>query len=468
MNYIEAKQFIESTKKYGSVLGLESIKTLLNEMGNPQNNLNIVHIAGTNGKGSTMAFLSSILMTAGYKVGRYSSPAVFEDDEIIQINNQNIEKLQLADIISKIKEKCQNIFETKGFHPTSFEIETALAFEYFSRNNCQIVLVECGMGGESDATNVFEKNLCSIISDISLDHTAFLGDTIEQIAIVKSGIIKKKCPVVIASQSKEATDVIINKANQKNSPYICAKVADLSFDGNKNNVKYKATNQKEYNATINMLGTYQKNNVAAAIEAALTLDGKTITTKATTVLNGEINESDFGLDGIMVTTKPQKLTLNIEPFIEEGISKAQWKGRMEIISKRPLFIIDGAHNPGAVSQLSDSIDLYFTNKRITFIMGVLADKDFEEESRIISKKATNIITVTPNNKRALSGEKLAETVLKYNKNVQYIEQIYKAVEIAFNQVQSGDSDMILAFGSLSHLKDIKQAVIAQKERTIDV
>ena len=217
-----------------------------------------------------------------------------------------------------------------------------------------------------------------------------------------------------------------------------------------------------------MLGTYQKNNVAAAIEAALTLDGKTITTKATTVLNGEINESDFGLDNVMVTTKPQKLTLNIEPFIEEGISKAQWKGRMEIISKRPLFIIDGAHNPGAVSQLSDSIDLYFTNKRITFIMGVLADKDFEEESRIISKKATNIITVTPNNKRALSGEKLAETVLKYNKNVQYIEQIYKAVEIAFNQVQSGDSDMILAFGSLSHLKDIKQAVIAQKERTIDV
>ena len=217
-----------------------------------------------------------------------------------------------------------------------------------------------------------------------------------------------------------------------------------------------------------MLGTYQKNNVAAAIEAALTLDGKTITTKTTPVLNGEINESDFGLDGIMVTTKPQKLTLNIEPFIEEGISKAQWKGRMEIISKRPLFIIDGAHNPGAISQLSDSIDLYFTNKRITFIMGVLADKDFEEESRIISKKATNIITVTPNNKRALSGEKLAETVLKYNKNVQYIEQIYKAVEIAFNQVQSGDSDMILAFGSLSHLKDIKQAVIAQKERTIDV
>lgn len=427
MNYNEAKQYLKEVNKYGSVLGLKSITTLLKEMGNPEKSLKVVHIAGTNGKGSTMAFLNSILMEAGYKVGRYSSPAVFEEDEIIQINNQNIEPNSLGEIITHIKEKCDYIAKTYGFHPTPFEIETALAFEYFKRKNCDIVLVECGMGGATDATNVFHKVLCSIIANISLDHTAFLGDTIEEIAMVKSGIIKANCPVVVAKQQKEICDVIREEAEKKNSHIVMAKEAQLDLGNGENIVTYRASNGKEYKANLKMLGTYQGKNVATAIEVALILEKK---------------------------------GYNTEKYIKNGIENAVWKGRFEIISKQPLFVIDGAHNPGAIEELVKCIDLYFTNKRITFIMGVLADKDFEKEAGLIANKGENILTVTPNNARALDGKKLANTISKYNQNVQYVESIDQAVEKAIDLVNSKKSDMILAFGSLSHLNDINQAVKA--------
>lgn len=176
MNYTEARAYLNEANKYGSVLGLESITRLLEALGNPQNELKVVHMAGTNGKGSTLAFVQSILIEAGYQVGRYSSPAVFEYEEIIQINGSNIEKEALADIITDIKDKSEKIQECYGFHPTPFEMETAMALEYFKRKQCHIVLVECGMGGASDATNVFQKVLCSVITSISLDHTAFRGD----------------------------------------------------------------------------------------------------------------------------------------------------------------------------------------------------------------------------------------------------------------------------------------------------
>lgn len=436
MNYTEARRYLKEVNKYGSVLGLESITTLLDALGNPQKELKVVHIAGTNGKGSTLAFIQSVLVEAGYQVGRYSSPAVFDDDEIIQINGANIEKDALADIVTLIQEKADKILAKYGFHPTPFEIETAMAFEYFRRKKCDIVLVECGMGGAGDATNVFDKVLCSVITSISLDHTAFLGETIEEIAEVKAGIIKSFCPVVIANQSEKAEGCIKNIAKERKAEFIQAGQAQLTIPNDvsdkirvKNHIIYRATNRKIYQTDIQMLGTYQSLNAATAIETLLRLES-------------------YGYQ--------------LEEYIELGLSKAMWNGRMEIISEEPLFIIDGAHNPGAVKELRDSIDLYFTNKRITFIMGVLADKDFAQEAELIADKAENIITVTPNNSRALDGKKLAETLSVYHKNVQYMDNIRKAVSAAMDFVRKGQTDMILAFGSLSHLKDIKQAVKAER------
>lgn len=436
MNYTEARNYLKEANKYGSVLGLDSITILLDALGNPQKELKVVHIAGTNGKGSTLAFIQSVLVKAGYQTGRYSSPAVFDDDEIIQINGRNIEKEELADIVTLIREKADIILEKYGFHPTPFEIETAMAFEYFRRKKCDIVLVECGMGGADDATNVFEQVLCSVITSISLDHTAFLGETIEEIAQVKAGIIKPYCPVIMAKQSEKAVNCIKNIAQEKGAEFVQAGQAQLTAQNHpsdmksvKNSINYRAANGKKYQANIKMLGTYQSINAATAIETLLCLE-------------------NYGYQ--------------LEEYIEQGLSKAMWNGRMEIISEDPLFIIDGAHNPGAVKELRNSMDLYFTNKRITFIMGVLADKDFAQEAELIADKAENIITVTPNNSRALDGKKLAETLSVYHKNVQYMDNIRKAVSAAMDFVRKGQTDMILAFGSLSHLKDIKQAVKAER------
>lgn len=429
MNYREAGQYLQEINKYGSVLGLKSITTLLEALGNPQKDLHVVHIAGTNGKGSTFAFVESVLTEAGYKVGRYSSPAVFEKDEIIRINHRNIEKDAFAVIVTLIKEKADGILKKFGFHPTVFEVETAMAFEYFKRENCDIVLVECGMGGESDATNVFDKVLCSVIASISLDHTAFLGETLEEIAKIKSGIIKDNCPVIVAKQNKNALEVIKRTATQKKANVILSDIAAVEIKDGKNHLSYQATNQKKYEADIRMLGTYQGVNAATAIEILLCLEKK---------------------------------GYQVEKYIEQGLSKAYWNGRMEIILENPLFIIDGAHNPGAVKELRNSLDLYFTNKKITFIMGVLADKDFCQEAEIIAGRAENIITVTPNNTRALDGRELAEMISRYNHCVHYADSIHIAVKQAIDSVQKGDSDMIIAFGSLSHLGDIKQAVKAER------
>lgn len=429
MNYSQAMKYLEKTNQLGSVLGLESIQKLLELLGNPQKELKIVHVAGTNGKGSVISFLQNILMQAGYKVGRYSSPAVFNNREIIRINNVYIEEQQYADILSDIRDKCIQMVEEGLAHPTSFEIETALAFMYFKQRQCDIALIECGMGGESDATNVFDKVLCSIITTISLDHIGVLGDTVSEIAKVKSGIIKKECPVVVSRQDSVVQKVLQQKAKENKSNIIIANPVDNFWIENmRTHFEYTANDNTKYTLTLKALGTYQIKNAVTALEAALVLDNK---------------------------------GFKVKKYIESGIYNTKWEGRLEIIHKEPLIVIDGAHNPGAVEELKRTMDLYFTNKRITFIMGVLADKDFDREAAIIAKRANNIITVTPNNPRALDGRILAETIKKYNRNVIYTDNIGEALRIAKQSVMDKKSDMILAFGSLSYLGQLKQENIRQ-------
>lgn len=454
MNYSEAREYLKNVNKLGSILGLNTIKELLKRLGNPQNELKVVHIAGTNGKGSIMTFVQNILMESGYKVGRYCSPAVFNEREIIRINNEYISEEQSADLLTRIKEKCDSMYSEGLPHPTSFEIETAEALMFFKEQNCDIALIECGMGGETDATNVFEKVLCSVIATISLDHTQFLGSTIEEITKVKSGIIKENCPVVMSKQTGEAESVIKKVCKQNNSELIIPTEQDfenVEIDGLTTKVTYKASNNKEYILNLQALGTYQIKNAKTAVEVALVLD-KALTEK-TNICDESDNNNSTGMKNNINNSGN-----TIEKNIKKGIEKAVWPGRMEVISKEPLIIIDGAHNPGAVLELRKTLDLYFTNKRITFIMGVLSDKDFSKEAEIIADRAERIITITPNNSRGLDGHKLAETLVKYNHNVQVADSLKQAAEESIDTIKKNRADMILAFGSLSYLGELKQVV----------
>lgn len=454
MNYSEAREYLKNVNKLGSILGLNTIKELLKRLGNPQNELKVVHIAGTNGKGSIMTFVQNILMESGYKVGRYCSPAVFNEREIIRINDEYISEEQSADLLTRIKEKCDSMYSEGLPHPTSFEIETAEALMFFKEQNCDIALIECGMGGETDATNVFEKVLCSVIATISLDHTQFLGSTIEEITKVKSGIIKENCPVVMSKQTGEAESVIKKVCKQNNSKLIIPTEQDsenVEIDGLTTKVTYKASNNKEYILNLQALGTYQIKNAKTAVEVALVLD------KALTEKTNICDESDKN-NGTGMKNNINNSGNTIEKNIKKGIEKTVWPGRMEVISKEPLIIIDGAHNPGAVLELRKTLDLYFTNKRITFIMGVLSDKDFSKEAEIIADRAERIITITPNNSRGLDGHKLAETLVKYNHNVQVADSFKQAAEESIDTIKENRADMILAFGSLSYLGELKQVV----------
>ncbi len=433
MNYKESREYLKQVNIYGSVLGLKSIKELLNRLDNPQDDLKVVHFSGTNGKGSTGSFLQSILMKAGYKVGRYSSPAVFDYREIIKVDDKIIDKDSLAEYISCIKEKCDEMTDEGLSHPTPFEIETAMAFLHLRKSKCDICLIECGMGGETDATNVFQKVLCSVITNISLDHTQFLGNTVEEIARVKAGIIKENCPVAIAKQQSQVVDIIRSIANKKQAILTVANeattfVTDFKVTENMNlysKFDYKTTTGKNICANLKMLGNYQLKNAALAVEVAEILENQ---------------------------------GYKLSEYVKAGLENAIWFGRMEVINYEPLFIIDGAHNPEAVEELKRTIDLYFTNKRIAFIMGVLNDKNFDEEARIIAEKATHIITVTPNNPRALDGEILKNTLSRYNENVEKADSLEQAVNDTLQMTYNKKVDLIIAFGTLSHLREIKEII----------
>ncbi len=425
MNYSEAREYLRQVRGYGSHPGLEVIKELLKRLGDPQDDLKIVHICGTNGKGSTIAFLESILLKAGYSVGKFCSPAVFKYREIIRFNDEYISKDDMAEILTEIKAVCDEM--KKDFrHPTIFEVETAMALLYFKKKSPDMVLLECGMGGLEDATNVTKTALLNIFTTISMDHMNFLGDTLEKIAKTKAGIIKNKANVVVANQSEAVIDIIKNEAKLKDARVtVAGKPRNISVMGYKTKYEYQSSNGRNFKVVLNAMGTYQITNSILAIEAAIALEN-----------NG----------------------FKLRDYIEEGLLNAVWNGRLEIVNRNPLVVIDGAHNEDAVVELKKSLDSYFTNKRITFIMGVLADKDIVRFTASLLSRAIKVICVTPNNERGLAGWKLAEMVKAHNENVEAAPTFESAIRSAYETVYNDESDMIIAFGSLSYLNDIKTEV----------
>ena len=370
MTYEEALSYIHSVNWTFCKPGLDRIRALCRALGNPQDGLRFVHVAGTNGKGSFCSMLSSVLRAAGYKTGTFTSPYVKVFNERMAIDGEMISNEELADLTAYIKP----IADAMDDKPTEFELITALAFEYFHRHACDIVVLEAGMGGRLDSTNIIQNPLLSVITGIALDHTAFLGDTVEKIATEKAGIIKDGRPVLYGGEDAEAARVIRDTAAARGSSYFAVDYAALTCRSMtlEGSVLDFGTHRDVH---IPLLGLYQPKNASVVLSAVDIL---------------------------------RKEGMNLpEESVKVGLAGAAWPARFEILSQEPLVIFDGAHNPQGIDAAVASIKHYFDGKRVYVMTGVLKDKDYHVIAHRLSEIASRAFVMTPDNPRALAAEDYA-------------------------------------------------------------
>ena len=451
MDYLEARAFLKEKEALGSVYGLTIMRELLLRLGSPEKKLSVIHVAGTNGKGSTIAFTSSILREAGYRVGCYTSPAVFTYEEIIQVGGICIEKDAVARLISRIREATEEMVQDGFSHPTVFEMETAMAFCYFAEMGCQLVCVECGLGGALDATNVVEKPICTAFASISRDHMGILGESLSEIGEAKAGIIKPGACVVSVEQEKEVREILERHAGKKGcmirfcesrkeniSGYQrreeCEGFSDRHSD---NQVMEKDRRYYSYflyrnnrKLKLGLPGLYQQKNAALALE-----------------IIEAVKEAGYAVT---------------EEAVKAGLSHAVWPGRFQKAAEKPDFYLDGAHNEGAAKELAESVKFYFTNRRICYIIGVFLDKEYEKILEIMAPFAETVVTVTPPGKRGLDGAKLAESAKKWYRDVCFAESYGAAIGEARKKV--GTDGVVLAFGSLSYLGDMTRLLSEERDK----
>jgi len=417
MNYRQAMEYVEALQALGSVPGLENIINLCEKLGNPQDTLKFIHIAGTNGKGSVSAYLSSVLGCAGYKVGSYNSPTIRDYRERICVNGRMISQNALCQYLMQVKEACEELTAEGKAHPTPFEVETALGFLYFKEKQCDYVILECGMGGKLDATNLVKNTVVAVFAPIGMDHMAFLGQTIEEIAAQKAGIIKPGCRVVSAQQREEAARVLekVSSSQQVKIDFVRNEDASKIHYGLE---KQSFVYQEKQTIEIMLAGQYQVENALLAL-------------KVIDVLREE---------GVKITDRAT----------EKGFAKAKWHGRFEVLARKPFFIADGAHNEDGARKLAQSVRFYFTNKKIIYIMGILKDKEYDKIISLTAPFAEHIITVkTPDNPRAMDAYELAQAAMAHHKSVTAAASLEEAVEIAY--LLADKDSVIVSFGSLSYL-----------------
>lgn len=425
MDYLQSREYLNGLSAKGSVLGLSRMRALLELLGNPQNELKFIHISGTNGKGSVLAYLSTILTGAGYRTGRYISPTLFSYRERIQVDEKVIEKESLAVHVTAIAEAIEKM-QAKGEDiPTLFEAETAMAFLFFKEKQCDIVVLETGLGGTQDATNVINTPVLEIITSISMDHTAILGDTLEKIAAEKAGIIKPDTIVVSAAQQPEAEKVITKTCRERNCTCQIVSLLDISdicCGYERQSFSYRSWN----NVVISLAGSYQIQNAALALEAVTAL-----------------RKTGFSLS---------------DRQVYDGLLNTRWRGRFTVIQKNPTVIMDGAHNPAAAKELQSSLKLYFKGKKLYYIFGIFQDKDYQKVIELTAPLAEHIITVeTRDNPRAMPAKALAEAVAAVNPSVEAADSIQQAVSKTMSLAEQEDA--VIIFGSLSFLGEAEKAVM---------
>ena len=421
MNYTDALEYIHGVSWTFCKPGLERIGELCERLGHPQKKLKFIHVAGTNGKGSTSAMLDSILRESGYKVGLYTSPYIRVFNERMRINGENIADAELAELTEYIKPIADQMTDS----PTEFELITALAFEYFARNNCDIVVLEAGMGGRLDSTNIIDTSVLSIITGIALDHTAFLGDTVEKIAAEKAGIIKHNVPVLYGGADESAAKILKEKALSKECEfkrvdYNNLSVKSLALDGSVFDF------EEHKKLKIRLLGSYQPRNAAIVVKAVDIL-----------------RENGFNIS---------------EENLKNGLANAKWQGRFEILSKEPLIIFDGAHNPQGIEAAVESIKLYFKEQKVCIVTGVLRDKDYTHIAGMLSTVAKKAFTFTPDSPRALDAKDYASTLASVGLSAEYSITVSEALDKA-REYAIKHSCPIICVGSLYAYAEIIKSFI---------
>ena len=415
----EAVEYIHSITWMGSKPGLERTQELLRRMGDPQKKLKFVHIAGTNGKGSTAAMTASILQKAGYKVGLFTSPCIFKFNERIQINGEQISDEDLAAVTSFVKPLAAAMED----HPTEFELVSCIGFEYFVRKGCDIVVLEVGMGGALDSTNVIDPPEVAVITNIGLDHTDFLGKTVEEIAATKAGIFKEGCHAVVYRSTPQVEAVLEGICIEKNIPLTYA-----NFDGLRR-ISHSLEGQifdcgSRLALELPLLGDHQLHNAAVVLAIVDTL-----------------------------TARGWKIS---EENIYDGIREVRWPGRFEIVRKDPLFIIDGGHNPQCIQALVTNIEDYLAGKRVVALTGVLADKDYGEMFRPVMGLVEQFVCITPPSPRKLEAKDLAAHLQKEGCIATPCDSIDQGVKTAIEL--AGQDGIVLCFGSLYSIASIHEGL----------
>ncbi len=420
MNYEEAIRFIHSVEWQGSRPGLSRINELLSRLGHPEEGLKSVHVAGTNGKGSFCAMLESVLRHAGYRTGLFVSPYIEEFEERIQCNGHLIDREELAEIVSEVAPICRSMKDL----PTEFEILTAIGFVYFKRKQVEVVVVECGMGGRLDSTNVIAEPLLSVITGIALDHVQFLGDTVEKIAVEKAGIIKAGRPVLYGGQDVAAGAVIAEKAVELGSP-----LTKKDFDAIHNvtcSLDGTVFDYKEHKAVhLPLIGCHQAENGASVLEAVAILR----------------------YEGLAIS----------DEALREGLAAVQWKGRFEKLNDDPVVLFDGGHNEEGVKAAVRTVKACFGEEKLLVISGVMKDKDYDTIAASLASVADTVYTVTPANPRALPAEDYAKVIEDKGIAALPCPDFETAVGQAYARAKAEDLPL-LCVGSLYAYGDFKKAL----------
>ena len=420
MDFLEAQNYLEKVRSQkGIVLGLDTMRHLMAKLNNPQDKVKFIQVAGTNGKGSTAAYLTSILSEAGIKVGRYTSPAVFSSTEQYFACGSCISESEYAKGVTAVAEAAESL---DGEIPTAFEQETALAFWYFAQKGCELAILEAGLGGDMDATNIVTTTVCSIITSISMDHCRILGNKISEIAAHKAGIIKPGAPVICIEQKEDAMEPIRAAAKAADTPL---------YEVHRDEVRQIFSDKRESivffrefeNLHLKMLGSCQPENAALAVQAA----------------------------SVLSRSYPIE-----KKHIYEGIEKTRWGGRFELHSGSPDIILDGAHNPDGIRRLRESVNQMFGAVPICYVCGVLADKDYEKEIEILFGRASNVFTVTPPSPRAMKSTDLKAAIKERFPQLKVIsfdseDGIEKAMEAAVSQ-----NNPVVVCGTLTILARVKE------------
>lgn len=419
-NISESLQYIHSVSWLGTIPGLEREHALLERLGNPERALKFVHIAGTNGKGSTAAMLAAILRRAGYRTGLYTSPYILRFNERMQVNGAPIPDEALCDLTEYVRPFADALSE----HPTEFELITAMGFEYFRREQCDIVVCEVGMGGDWDATNVIDNTECAVITNIGLDHTKYLGDTVEAIARTKAGIVKPGRPCVLYRQRASVEAVIAKACREKGAPLIRADFGALapvsdSLEGQ----RFDWGDLK--GLSLPLLGAHQLKNAATALSAV-----------------GVLRDRDWDIP---------------ESAIRQGLAEVAWPGRFQVLRKSPLFIADGGHNPQCLAALEAALRAYLPGQKLVFLCGCMADKDYGDMFRRLKPFARAFVTVTPDNPRALPARELSAYITEtLGLPATPCDSVADGVALATEA--AGPGGAVCACGSLYMMGEVMEAV----------